>query len=75
MVRSLATAEWQYGAVQEFCEECEGSKKLVQRDSALQSNALLPAAFERLTGDKIYQGLQSGFRVSNHSVSDKCALS
>jgi hypothetical protein len=53
-------------SAQEFCEECKGSKKLVQRDVKLQSNAALPAAFERLTGDKIYQGLQEGFRVSMH---------
>ena len=49
--------------MQEFCEDCEGQKKNIQRSAALQSNAALPAAFERATGDMIYNGLLTGFRV------------
>ncbi len=49
--------------LQEFCEDCEGQKKFIQRSTELQSNAELPAAFERATGDQIYNGLLSGFRV------------
>ncbi|KAK9902243.1 hypothetical protein WJX75_009231 [Coccomyxa subellipsoidea] len=49
-------------AFEEFCEDCEGQKKNIQRSAALQSNAALPAAFERATGDMIYNGLLTGFR-------------
>lgn len=48
---------------QEFCEDCEGQKQTIQRSPSLQSNAALPAAFERVTGDLIYDGLCNGFRV------------
>lgn len=49
--------------VQEFCEECQGQKKVVMRDPKLKDNALLPAAVEVVAGDSIYKGLRDGFRV------------
>lgn len=48
---------------QEFCEECEGRTKLVRRAPELRSNDSLPAAFERATGERVYEGLCNGFRV------------
>ena len=48
---------------QEFCEDCDGRTKLVRRAPELRSNAHLPAAFERATGERIYEGLRNGFRV------------
>ena len=50
-------------SAQEFCEECENRTKLVRREPELASNASLPAAFERATGERIYDGLRNGFRV------------
>ncbi|CAK0738295.1 hypothetical protein CVIRNUC_001022 [Coccomyxa viridis] len=47
---------------EEFCEECENRTKLVRREPELRSNAALPAAFERATGERIYDGLRNGFR-------------
>ncbi|CAL8465945.1 g5481 [Coccomyxa elongata] len=52
-------------AFEEFCEECEGQKQTIQRSPSMQSNAALPAAFERITGDLIYDGLCNGFRGVN----------
>ena len=50
-------------SAQEFCEECEDRTKMVRREPELRSNASLPAAFERATGERIYDGLRNGFRV------------
>ena len=50
-------------SAQEFCEECENRIKSVRREPELRSNASLPAAFERATGERIYDGLRNGFRV------------
>ncbi|KAL6764498.1 hypothetical protein V8C86DRAFT_2471112 [Haematococcus lacustris] len=47
----------------EFCEECEGQRQVVRRDSALADNSLLPARFEERVGDALYSGLRDGFRV------------
>ncbi len=49
--------------LQEFCEDCDNRTKLVQRSAELRSNDSLPAAFERATGERIYDGLLNGFRV------------
>ncbi|KAJ9531575.1 hypothetical protein QJQ45_014960 [Haematococcus lacustris] len=46
----------------EFCEECEGQRQVVRRDSALADNSLLPARFEERVGDALYRGLRDGFR-------------
>ena len=35
----------------------------MRRGPELRSNASLPAAFERATGERIYDGLRNGFRV------------
>ena len=35
----------------------------MRREPELRSNAALPAAFERATGERIYDGLRNGFRV------------
>jgi hypothetical protein len=51
-------------ALQEYCDECEGSRKLVRRDAALADDALLAERHAALTGDFIYEGLVNGFRVS-----------
>jgi hypothetical protein len=48
----------------EYCEEdeCPGGTRLVTRDPELQDNALLPAAFQRKTGELIYDGVRQGFQ-------------
>lgn len=37
----------------------------MRRDPAMSDNSLLPAAFQRIVGDKVYQGLWKGYRVSS----------
>ena len=57
---------WQTGLVraqQEFCEECEGQRRTVVRPQELADNAALPERLQRAAGDRIYSGLQQGFRV------------
>lgn len=53
--------------MQEFCEDCDNRTKLVTREPELRSNDSLPAAFERATGERIYDGLCNGFRVRCNS--------
>lgn len=60
--------------MQEFCEDCEGQKNKIQRSAALQNNAALPAAFERATGDMIYNGLLTGFRVRALTWLPSCCM-
>jgi hypothetical protein len=50
---------------QEYCEDCEGEKKVVRRDPALADNAQLPAAFSTLVGDMVYTALRDGFEVGD----------
>jgi len=42
--------------------ECPDSKRIVRRDARFSDNKLLPNLFNRLVGDKIYDGLANGFR-------------
>jgi len=58
--------------LQEFCEDCDNRTKLVQRSAELRSNDSLPAAFERATGERIYDGLLNGFRVRCTTHLCKC---
>ncbi|MEW5298480.1 MAG: hypothetical protein WDW36_001598 [Sanguina aurantia] len=48
---------------QELQGNIEDQKEvLVRRDPAMSDNALLPAAFQQIVGDKVYQGLWKGYR-------------
>ena len=59
-------------ARQEYCEDCEGGRRLVTRAPTLADNTALPAAFEARTGDLIYDGLVQGFRVRARACMHVC---
>jgi len=43
----------------------EGTVNMVARDAKLQDNQLLPAAFFKVAGDKMYAGLMANFTGAN----------
>lgn len=49
-------------AMQEYCEDCPDQQRTVARCADL-SDAVLPVTLQQQAGDRIYAGLQSGFRV------------
>jgi hypothetical protein len=59
---------------EEYCELCPGEKTVILRDKALSDNAVLPSAFQQLTGDKIYYGLLNGFQGQLFGAPPPCTV-
>ena len=60
----FATISQQMGEAQSVFEErtgAEGTVSVVARDKELQDNELLPSAFFKVAGDKMYAGLMANF--------------
>lgn len=57
-----------HASSQEFCEECETRYRTVRRDPELVDNRLLPGAFQRVAGDRIYHALRNGFPRADGEV-------
>jgi len=60
----FATISQQMGEAQSVFEErtgAEGTVSVVARDQELQDNELLPSAFFKVAGDKMYAGLMANF--------------